>query len=82
MGKPRQTEQVGEILVGLLLPAAAPHRIEPRAEGLKVARRAGRKEVRDAVDLVPRAVARPFVHAEAPQRQHAIDVNEQQRVFS
>jgi len=46
----RLREQVGEVLVGLLLPAARPDEVEQRGEGKQVSGGGGRKEMRHAVD--------------------------------
>ena len=75
-----------QVLLGLLLPAAGPDQVEVHGEGQQV--RGGRRgeEVRDAVDRTedpiqtcvavdPVSDARPA----AEQRDHAVDVDHQQR---
>src|SRR5207253_1312586 len=82
-------------IVGLLLPAAGPYELEERLEAEQVSGRRGRKEVRYAVDRVEgpahrrliavlagtcgRRCAGRAVRAGAEEREHAVDVDEQQR---
>src|SRR5580693_4236588 len=81
---------MGEMLVGSLLPAAGPHQLEQRRQLKQVSGRSGRKEVGYAVDRMKGAVrpataqvdvlnapASPFPAAE--QRDHAVDIDHQQR---
>src|SRR4051794_9447214 len=68
---------MGEVLVRLLLPAGAPHRLERVRQQTKVFARRGRKEVGDAVYHLE-ASSRPRVLREAEQRDHPVDVDEQQ----
>src|SRR4051794_18786754 len=73
-----ESEQPGEVLVGLLLPARAPHDVEVAFEVQKVPGRIGRKQMRDAVDLRPRAF-RDRIRWKTEQAQNPVDVTEQQR---
>jgi hypothetical protein len=76
--QPRQPEQVGEVFVGALFPAAGPHQLEALAQRQQVLGGGGRKEVGHAVDPVE-ASLRPRVAIEREQRDHAVDVHQQQR---
>jgi PhoD-like phosphatase len=64
-----------EVLVGLLLPAAAPDDLEGGAEALKVLGRRGRNQVHDAVDVEPGA-RWTAVGRKAEERQNAVDVHQ------
>jgi len=73
-----QSEQVGQVFVGLLLPAAGPHGLITTGQCEKVSGGRGRKEVRDAVDRVEGAVHVGLVEAE--ERKNAVDVDHQKRL--
>src|SRR4051794_9499066 len=73
-----ESDQVGKMLVGLLLPAGAPHDVEVPGQIQKVPGRPGRKQMCDAVDLGPRAF-RDRIRWKSEQAQDAVDVTEQQR---
>jgi hypothetical protein len=74
----REAEQVGEMLVGALLPAACPDELEDAREGKQVCGGAGRKEVRYAFNRMEGPL-RAGVRAGPEQRDHAVDVDHQQR---
>jgi hypothetical protein len=66
-----------EVVVGLLLPAAAPCELELLREPAQVFSGRGRNEVEDA--LHGDELARGWAHRIEPEeRDHAIDVNEQE----
>jgi hypothetical protein len=69
---------MGEVLVGLLLPARAPDELVAVGERVQVPGGGGRKEMRDAVDLGPGARGRG-VGREAEEGDHPVDVDEEQR---
>jgi hypothetical protein len=71
-----ETERMGEVLVRLLLPAGAPHRLERVGEQTKVFACGGRKEMSDAVDHLEAPCRRRMLR-EAEQRDHAVNVDEQ-----
>ena len=77
-------EQMREMLVGALLPAARPHEVEQRRELKQVSGGGGRKEVGYAVDRVEGPIERAIVHSRAgrlpatKQRQDAVDIDHQQ----
>jgi len=64
--RPVESECMGEVLVRLLLPSGAPHRLERGGEQTKVFAGRGRKEMGDAVDHLE-ASCRPRVLREAEQ---------------
>src|ERR687890_1882032 len=65
------------MLIGLVLPPAAPHEVERARESEQVLRGGGRNEMQDAVDVQPAPGWTP-VRGEPEQRDHAVDVDEQQ----
>ena len=72
-----QAQQVGEVLVGLLVRAAAPHELEERDKREQVVGGGGRKEVGYAFDEVQGA--RGGLRAgESQQREDPVDVHHQQ----
>src|SRR3954469_9995621 len=73
-----QAEEVREVLVGLLLPARAPHDVEVPGQVQKVPGRPGRKQVRDAVHLRPSAL-RHGIRWKSEQAQDPVYVTEEQR---
>ena len=79
VGQRRQAQQVGEVFVGLLLPAAGPGKLEIGLEREQVLGRAGRKKVGYAVDRMERPLrAGRAWWSTGEQRDHAVDVHEQQ----
>jgi hypothetical protein len=74
---PGEAEGVEKVLVGPLLPAAAPRELERLPEVEQVRARGGRKEMTDAVDEheAPRWT---LVGSEAVERDDAVDVDEEQ----
>jgi len=76
-----QTQQMGEVFVGLLLPATRPHELEVRDKGEQVCGSGDRKEVGYAFDRMERPFdGRSFGACKgSEERDHPIDVHEQQR---
>jgi alkaline phosphatase D len=72
-----EVERAEEVLVGLLLPAAAPDDLVSGAEALQVLGRGGRNQVDDAVDVDPNPLW-TTVGSEPEQRQDAVDIHEEQ----
>ncbi len=80
----RQAEQVREVFVGALLPAARPDELEQRREREQVCGGGGRKEVRYALDRMEGSldrVAATLVREGAEQRDDTVDVHQQQRLL-
>ena len=76
--RPGQCERAGEILVGLLLPAGAPDELEAARERPQMLAGGRRQVVGDPVDHLERAIG-PVRVVEPEQRDHAVDVDEQER---
>src|SRR5204863_289654 len=75
--RPGQPERLRQVLVGALLPAAAPHELERLPEVEQVRARGGRKEMTDALDC-NEAPGWTFVGGEVVERDDTVDVHEGQ----
>jgi len=75
--RPGQPEREGQVLVGLLLPAAAPHGVEGLGEPEQVLAGAGREEMPDPVDHLE-APGRGLGRVEAEQGDDAVDVDQEE----
>src|SRR5581483_9133654 len=73
-----QREERGQMLVGLLLPARAPHQLEPLSQPAQQLAGAGREEMDDAVDRAE-LPGRAGAVVEAEQRNDPVDIDQQQR---
>jgi hypothetical protein len=74
-----EPEDVGQVVVGAVLPPRAPDDLVQAVERMQVLGGVVRKEMNDAVDLVPAATSGDRARIEPEQAQHAVDVDEQQR---
>ena len=75
---PGQVEQVGEMLVGAVLPARAPHALEGRMQPLQVLGGGPREVMREAVDERESALGR-FGLIEAEKGDDTIYVDQEER---
>lgn len=74
---PRQGQQMGEVIVCPVLPAAGPDQLEMGCQCSQLWRRGGGEEMGRAFDRMEAASGR-IVGREAEQREHAVDVEQQQ----
>src|SRR5215216_1056805 len=79
--RPRQAELARQVLVGALLPPAAPHELERLSQIEQVRAGGGRKEMTVAVDE-QEAPGWTFVGVEVVERDYAVDVDQEQGLSS
>src|SRR6185312_4393648 len=74
-----QSEQMGEVVLGPLFPAARPDELEIGPQAKQVSGRGGRKEMRNALDRMERALGSGAREVAREQRDDPVDVHHQQR---